>query len=254
TLEKPLEEVGRVKEIFTTESYNIELISQILDKEKSGIIKKVMYDGIDEGYTEMLRFRQEADDYFKDKLKGIDIGKWSEKFHLRPTKKDVDYQTLKLPSGKSITMTKAERIALSLHSRNEKNLKHLLEGGFSFEKARAVIHRINSDDLDTILKSITPEEKRATDVIYEYFNKIQKDKINEISVELNGWETATEPDYYPIKTNVLDYKRNISKFRKNFSQKTLEGMGLFKETTNAANAIILEDAFTTLYKSIKQRA
>jgi len=243
-------EVGRGKEIFTTESYNTELITEIIDKEASGVIKKVLYGGINKGNTDLLKFRQDAEDYFKGKI-DFDITNWSETFFAKPKGK-VDYQKMTLPSGKKVTMTKAERIALSLHARNEKNLKHLLNGGFSFVRDKYKIHKIDSDDLQAMLDDITPEEKKLADIVHHYFNNIQKAKLNERSMQLNGWEIATEPDYFPIRTNALDVKRDDLKLQKNFSQRTLEGMGILKERTNASNAIILEDVFSATYKTLKE--
>lgn len=251
TTEKPIE-ANKVQEIFSTESYNMELISEILDKEGDGIIKKIMYGGIDKGYTKMLDVRQKAEDFINEKIEGIDVLNWSEKYHTTPTEKNVDYQHIDLPSGKKLKITKAERISFELHSRNEKNLRHLLEGGFSFEKTKFTINKLTSEDLQKILSTVTDEEMTVSNAIYEYFNVNQKKLLNEASVELNGWEVATESDYFPIRTNALDIKRDQLKLQKNFARSTLEGLGILKERTNANNAIILEDALSTFYRSVKQ--
>ena len=243
-------QIGIIKQIFTVNSYNPELITEILDRETHGIIKKVLYGGIDEGVTEQLKYQQEVEDMFKKDLEGINIEKWSKSFQQKD--KDVSFQTIKITGNRSIRLTKAERIAFYLHSKNKKNLNHILNGGFRFESNIAKKYRIEEEDLDLIIKSMTPREKKVAEVIHRYFNTWQKGKINERWVELNGFEKAVEPDYYPIRTSELDRKRDALKLQKNFTQATLEGMGIFKERTNAKNALIIEDVFKTVYSNLKK--
>ena len=247
------------RQIFTTQSYRPELLARILDKQpvdklgQGGTIKKVLYDSVDEGWNDVLKFRQDASDFFKNRI-NFDVGKWSRLFHAKPTPRNVDIQTVKLPSGKTINMTKGERVAFLLHSQNQNNLRHLLDGGFSFAKKPAGIIKLSTEDLNAVLTSVTPEERKLAGIISEYFNTVQKSKLNQVSVDLDGWEVAKEPNYYPIRTSELDKTRDVIRQSKKapFAKKTLEGMGLLKERQKASNAIVLDDAFETIYKSIKQ--
>jgi hypothetical protein len=68
---------------------------------------------------------------------------------------------------------------------------------------------------------------------------------------LNGFEGAKEPNYWPMKTLEIDRQRDATKTLRNFTQRTLEGMGIWKERTNAKNAILLEDAFQIMYRHIE---
>jgi len=251
-------ESGFAKKVFTVSSWNTEMISEILDKEKSGVINDIMYKGIDQGVTDQLRFQQEAMDYFKKQFSGIDISTWSKNFQTRRNQKKVDIQQIKLPSGKIAKMTKAERVAFYLHTLNNNNMRHLSKGGFSFSRAKTTINKLNQEDIDAIVQSITQDELTIANAVYDFFNIIQKAKLNQTSVELNGWEVAVEPSYYPIRTNKLDiFRDNLKQVVKvsdmrNFMQLSLEGLGIFKERTNANNAIILDDVFTAVSKSIQQ--
>ena len=241
---------------LTIKSYNGELLAEILDKQENGIIKEVLYDDIDAGRTEELRMKQEAHDYFENKLKGIENIKRYSKSFVKPKnyKKGVDYVTTKLPSGKQITLTRGERIALYLHSLNSNNWAHITEGGFSLASDRSRIVKLSLTDLQTVLDTITDSEVKVADAMYEYFNVMQKEKLNETSVMLNGFEVATVEDYFPIKTSEFDryakFKELMPADMKTFIQQTLEGMGMFKERTNAKNALMLEDAFVTTMESI----
>lgn len=253
--------ISRVKEAATTESLNIEHICRDdLDKADDGINKAVFYDGIDEGVSDVLRFTQEADDYFTRATGDIDSSRWSETYHTKEqARKKVDYHDYKLESGKMVKLTKAERVALELHSRNENSLRHILEGGIRLSTNPNILYKITGEDLDSITESLTPEEKKVAAAIHKYLNTIQKDKLNEVSVKLNGWEIATEPDYFPIRVHGYDIKRQhllrgeaLPSNMRAFTQSTLEGMGILKERVSASNALLLEDVFSATYKSIKQ--
>ena len=242
--------IGSLKQIFTVDSYNPELITEILDKEKNGIIKDVLYKGTDKGVTEQLRYAQGVHDVITESISGADISNWSEQFNTKAT--DVDYQTVALPSGKKIKLTKGERISFYLHSLNDKNLKHLLKGGWSYDKSSSIMNVMDDKDLKALITSMTPEEIKVANAMFDQLNTTQKQKLNEVSVELNGIEVATVDSYWPIRTNELDTISRAKKGKNNFTHATIEGMGMLQEKTNASNGIIIEDAFKTFYTSTKK--
>jgi len=245
-------EVGVIKKIFGVDSYNSELRTNILDGTMEGdIISEVLYEGIDTGVSKQMAFEQQAEDFLLKELKGIDVTKWSRAFQ-KPKK--VDKVKIKISGNRTLTMSKGERIAFLLHAKNPKNLRHLVEGGFSFVDTPAKIIKLSSDDIVAIQKSSTEEELKVANSINKYLNTIQKDGINKVAVELNGHEIATEPEYFPIRTSFLDRQREELLKVGNFSRLTLEGLGIFKKRKKSSNAIILEDAFTALYKNVKQVA
>ncbi len=243
-------ESGLARRIFGTDSYNAELKAEILDGVEDGVIQQVIYNGIDDGVKEQFKFQHEAEDFFKDRLKGLDIDNFSRMFKKK--EKDLNKFEVKISTGDTLTMTKGERIAFELHNRNARNMKHVLKGGFSFQGTPSKIIKITEEDVVAILKDITPNEKKVADAIHEYLNTVQKDAINKVSVDLLGHEIAREPDYFPIRTNFLDrFKDKLIKTG-NFSKISLEGLGIFKERQSASNALIIEDAFSTVYKSMHQ--
>ena len=257
-LEKPL-----WRKLAGTDSYNSELNSQILDGHDGEIIQQVFYENFDFGVDKQLRFKHAADDYFQEQFKGLNIDNWSRLFVTKDLKKPlvsketfVEKNTIAISDSRKLTMTKAERVAFILHSRNDENLKHITTGGFAFSKTPSKIIKLVASDVDAIVESATPQELKAADIIGEYLNTIQKDAINKTSVDLLGHDAATVENYFPIRTNFLDRFRDelIKAKGKNLAKITLEGMGIFKQRQNAANALIIEDAFSALYKSIDQVA
>ncbi|HBK68414.1 MAG TPA: hypothetical protein DDZ91_07215, partial [Firmicutes bacterium] len=133
------------------------------------------------------------------------------------------------------------------------NRAHILTGGFSFKKDKGTIHNITAKDYKTIIASATAEERRIADVFSNVYNGIIKDKLNERWVELNGWEVAREENYYPIEVNRMDLEHDPMHPRnRNFSYALLENMGIFKERTKGKNAVVIADAFETMYRHIQK--
>ncbi|TSA58074.1 hypothetical protein D4R42_00400, partial [bacterium] len=237
------------RKFFDIELQNAETLTEQLDRDKQGVIKKLIYDDIDKGTSKQLAVKQEMEDYLTEELKDIDIKNWSRA--LQSKEKKIDIQTIKLTGDKTIKLTKGDRISLELHSRNYNNLNHLLEGGFRSRGLITAKYRISQEDLDIIKNSMSPEEKKVADILSKVFKKLQP-KINETSVNLDGFEIARVKEYYPITTAQIDRQRDALKLKGKFSQKTLEGMGILKERTTSQDPLILEDAFKTVYKHIEQ--
>lgn len=242
-------EAGVFEKVQGVWAWNAELKTEILDAQDSGIIQEVLYRGIDDGVAVQFDFEHKAEDYFKEKFKGINLDKWSRTFQIKETSLDV--VTVGLPSGRKLKMTKGERVAFYLHSLNENNTRHLLEGGYSFSGSPSKIVSLDDADLSAIVKSLTSDEVTVGKAINAYLNGPQKEAINKVSVDLLGHEIAREANYFPIRTSYLDRFRDDLIKSSNYSQKTLEGMGIFKERQSAKNALIIDDAFSDLYRSIK---
>jgi phospholipid N-methyltransferase len=232
-------------------SKNMETIAEELDANPNGVIKTVAYDGINEGVSNQIKFRREVHtevgNSFKEKgITTKDILPWSEAFNVK--KKDVQYTTYKLKNGQELTLSTAERIDLYLHSKSNDNMKHILGGGLFKANDQYTRYKITQKDVDTILADMSEKEVQVAEAFSKTYNGLIKDRINETSVELNGFEMATEPNYNPIKSNRLEIKRDPLKPRNpGFNQFTIEGMGILKERTGGKNGILIEDAFTKFF-------
>lgn len=246
----------KIKSIWGIQSFNPEVICEELDFKDHGEIMKYVFNGIDNGVTDKFRIMQEADDWFVEELEGIDVSKWSKPFQAN--RKNIDFQNIELSANielkipkRKIKITKGERISFLLHEKNNKNLAHLTEGGFRFSDNLSRRYKMTEENIEEIINSATAEEVKVADTLWKFFNEFIKPKLNETSMELNGWEVATEDNYYPIKTVELDRRRDALRARKNFNEVTLEGLGIFKERINASNALLIEDAFTVAYKHLE---
>ena len=241
---------SKLKDALTVKSYNTELISEILDRKKKGIIKKVIYEGIDKGVSTQLEMEQKVMDQLRNELSGIDIARWSKAFQKKA--KDIDFIRVELTNGKTIEITKDEKVSIMLLSKRAKGLEHLLGGGFRFASNRAKRHELSLEDIDNIVSSATKEEKEVAAIADRFFNETIKEEVNDVSVDLNGFEIAREENYFPIDTIALDRKRDPGKASRNFGQFTLEGQGIFKQTTDAKNAVLLEGVFISMFKHLKK--
>ena len=250
-------QTSKLKQIWTTESINTELMSWMLDgAQKNDTNHEVFYENIDDGVSKQLQFSQQAEDFFTEKVGDIPLS-WSEKFNKKET--DVEYSNYILESGKKIKMTRGERIAFYLHSLNEDNLRHILDGGIRFKTNPNILYKITTEDLANIVGDVKGKELEVVNAIHEYYNTIQNKKLNEISMKLNGWEIATEENYFPIDVYGIDVPQNyllrgetLPNNMKSFTQFTLEGMGMLKARTKGSNPLVLDDAFSTTNKSIQK--
>ncbi len=249
--------LGGVADIAGVGSYNMELIGEILDGQDNGIIQRIMYREIDKGEAKSLKYKHEAEDYFirnglRDILKD---DSWSEFFSKKFKKKDMIRFTLE--SGQTINISKGTRIAFMLHARNEDSRRHLLEGGFVLRRfAFAKVKKLTEKDLDFISENASADEKKVADLIYGYFNTIQKQAINETSVDLLGFEVAVVQNYFPIHVSgqALTKEERIKNLSdaNNFIKETLEGMGIFKRRVKSNAPLVVTDAFEVTHQQIQK--
>jgi hypothetical protein len=237
-------------------SKNMETLAEELDGSPNGVIKTVAYDGINEGVSKQIEFRRKVSGEIKNSFKdaGIvnkDILPWSEAFQVK--KKNVQYKVYKLQNGQELTLTPAERIDLYLHNKSGDNMRHIFGGGLFKANDKYTRYKITQVDVDNILADMGDKEKQVAEAFSKVYNGIVKDGINKTSVELNGYEMATTPNYNPIKVNGMEIKHDPLKPRNpGYSAFSIEGMGILKERSGGKNGILIEDAFTKLFAHIEK--
>lgn len=218
---------------------------------------------LNNGQTKAAQFRMEVEKMFHD----IDQNK---KLIDDFAKQNIEIDTLE--GTKKIS--KGMRIALYLHLQNMDNVKHIAFGGITIPNERLysqgkyaeayaageTVHlsewipgalgenvlseanRKNDANAAAAIRKITdqmtPEEKEYAKIAQEFFNVKTKNAINEVSLELNGYEKAMVDDYFPISTN-----KNFlaSSYDGLMQDGTLEGMGMLKERQSSRLPIYLED-------------
>lgn len=249
---------GALAQFFTTDAANIETVTDNLDNKERGVIWEVFTDGAQRAENKELEFKQASEDYFADELARVPgYERWSTGFHRESNwGTEVDFEEITLASGQTVTLTKGQRIALYLASANPRNMKHILEGGYIHpHNLAAKPVKLEPGDVSAIIESMTPEEIRFADAAFQYFNSMQKDAINETSVELNGSEVATEENYFPVRTSAIDRWHDELAMKKTpanmraFVNASLEGMGIFQKRVDSKTPIILEDVFSAITRT-----
>ncbi len=249
--------LGGVGDIAGVGSYRMELIGEILDGQDKGIIQRIMYEEIDRGEAKSLKFKHDAEDYFiRNGLRNIlKDDSYSEFFTKKVKEKDkID---IRLDSGKTVRVSKGTRIAFLLHARNENSRRHLLKGGFVTQRHPfATPKKMTEADLVRIQGAATFGEHRIAEVIHTYFNVIQKQAGNEVSVDLLGFELLTEPDYFPINVSGQALEKEVKikdlSGSDNFIKETLEGMGIFKKRVKSNAPIVITDAFEVTHHNMQK--
>lgn len=253
--------LGGVADIAGVGSYNMELIGEILDGQENGIIQRIMYREIDKGEAISLKYKHEAEDYFiRNGLREIFKDDSFSEFFSRKKIREKDKVKIILDGErKPLTVAKGTRIAFLLHARNENSRRHLLDGGFVLRRHLfKETHKMTEGDLARIIDSATGEEKKAADLIHAFFNTIQRQAGNKVSVNLLGFEVLIEPDWFPIQVSEQELEvtdKVMSLVNSNdFIKSTLEGMGMFKKRTGSGKAIVITDAFEVTHQNIQKMA
>ena len=247
-------EIGILRNIFDLKSINMETLTEDdLDAGKGGANWSILFKGIKDGKRKELSNDQMASDFFSVRLQGIDVSRWSELFTPNPSEATIDYQKLDLPSGLKLILTPGEKIAIYLHSLNRTNLRNMINkgGGISFKRTETKIKALSMDDVIFIKDSMTPEEQKVAETMSEYLNTIQKDLINETSVNLDGYEKAIVDMYFPEWINPEAIAKNALVKEGSLRNKILEGTGMLNERKKGIRPLIIEDAFPAVFKVIK---
>ena len=218
---------------------------------------------LNDGQTKAAQFRMEVEKMFQD----IDN---NPKLVNDFAKQNIEIDTLE---GKK-KISKGMRIALYLHLQNADNVKHIAFGGITIPnerlysrgkyaeayaagetvhlsewisgaKGESVFSKINRKNdaaaaaaIRKITDQMTPEELEYAKIAEKFFNETTKNAINEVSLELNGYEKATVEHYFPISTNKNFLQSSYDGLVKDG---TLEGMGMLKERKGSGLPIYLED-------------
>jgi len=246
---------GKLQQIFSTDSYNPEMIANILDANpEGGIVSEVLYGGVDEGVTQAFTYERAAEAYMRDVIKSVGLqGKDLARMSRGVGGDKAEVVSIALPSGKKINMTRGDRMSLILHASSAENTSNIINNGFNFTtNLSRQPFKISKEDFRAIVDSASETEKRIAYAIARYLNTVNKNMINATSVDLDGFEIATVDNYWTLRRNPLYIKRDPSKLRKNFTQATLEGMGILKERTGAQMPVVVEDALSQFYKLIRQ--
>ena len=176
-------------------------------------------------------------------------------------KLEREVHTFDLAGGK-LKMSTAQVMSLYELMKREQARDHILKGGIrpdTITGGRALREdrpsapvKVSVDDLATITGTLTEEQIRIADGLQKFMGGKLAELGNEASMTVYGYRKFTEKDYYPIKVDKNQTKRDISK---EAQAATIAGRGFTKSVTpKANNAVMVESIFDTYSSHVNDMA
>ena len=186
-------------------------------KQSNSIVNFVTWDNALPYYT-FKRFGEGGESVFEELMDAQDklaylaaqIFKFKEKTWTdkEASEWSEDTHTIKLPSGRKLTLTSADAMSIYCLSRREQGRQHLLGGGVRVlgiekngKKTNDSRSLINLKDIEAIYSSLTERQKKVAEAIQEYMSTVCAEWGNEISMKRFLTKEFTEQFYFPIESN-----------------------------------------------------
>lgn len=176
-------------------------------------------------------------------------------------KLEREKHTFELSGGK-VTMSTAQIMGLYELMKRKQAQDHILKGGIrpdTISSGRGLREdrpsapvKVSVDDLATITGTLTEEQIRIADGLQKFMGGKLAELGNEASMTVYGYRKFTEKDYYPIKVDKNQTKRDISK---EAQAATIAGRGFTKSVTpKVNNAVMVESIFDTYSSHVNDMA
>lgn len=186
-------------------------------------------------HTNSLRMVQ---DFMRSTVDGKTIKKW----------KNEKSKTFKV-GNETINLNTPQRMYLYLLNQREQGRRHIYGAGI--EQGSVVRHgKVEKSytpvvpteaEVNTIVNSLTPEQKKVADALGRFLSETLADMGNEVSLLLYGYRKFTDNNYITILVDKNYVNRNLSETG---GQGSIENKGFTKSTNpNAINPVIVGDLF-----------
>ena len=236
----------------------------------SGSTMAAMYSGIREGMNKAIFNFRVGEDYINNVLKDVDIKEWTgekatatefalesgNKIMLTPAQVMSLYELVKRPQASKHVLGKEFSGGITPSKTDTKNVFSLNKDGDA-KKIKAQLldslksERVTYNDVQKILSTLTPEQKKVADAIQKFFSEVTSEWGNEVSMLLYGYKKFNDPYYFPIISDkrYVDMQAGITK------DSTLINSGFTKAVQeNASNPIMVEDIFDVYTRHMQQMA
>lgn len=165
-------------------------------------------------------------------------------------------------SGGKLKMSTAQVMSLYELMKREQARDHILKGGIRpdtitgghalREDRRSAPVHVTAEDLATITGVLTDEQIKIADGLQKYMGGELSELGNEASMAVYGYRKFNERNYFPIKVDKNQTKRDISK---EAQAATIAGRGFTKSVTpKANNAVMVESIFDTYSAHVNDMA
>jgi len=224
-------------------------------------------DSLEKGQTRMLDFQRQA-------MQGMDpfmSKKENKRWFDNARSKNAKWTTYSVANGmamdgsgftgQTIEISPLMKVSLYLASLNEDNLRHIQTGGLvipnkelyikgdikeAYDRGQTV--KMQPQAVRAIASTLTQEEKTFAGYLQKFFDNQSKNAINEVSMQLDGFERAGVDNYFPIESSRAFLKSDVSGEAR---AATVEGIGsISNDRVHAGNPIILSDAYDTFTRQV----
>lgn len=165
-------------------------------------------------------------------------------------------------SGGKLKMSTAQVMSLYELMKREQARDHILKGGIRpdtitggralREDRRSAPVHVTAEDIATITGVLTDEQIKIADGLQKYMGGELSELGNEASMAVYGYRKFNERNYFPIKVDKNQTKRDISK---EAQAATIAGRGFTKSVTpKANNAVMVESIFDTYSAHVNDMA
>ena len=220
---------------------------------------------LEDGGTRRMEYQRQATRIFDKFL----ADKANQKWLQTAQGKDAQWIKLTVPAGitgkdgalkienVSFEITPMMRVGLLMHSRNDDNLRHIETGGIVIPNkeyyrkgdlanadAKGTRVKLRPETVRAIVRECTAQERAFAGLLEQYYDGLSKEKINEVSMQIDGFERAGGDHYYGIKVSRKFLAAQPEQIQRNLA---LDSIGsIVNERVHAGNPIILEDASKAL--------
>ena len=220
---------------------------------------------LEDGGTRRMEYQRQATRIFDKFL----ADKANQKWMQTAQGKDAQWIKLTVPAGitgkdgalkienVSFEITPMMRVGLLMHSRNVDNLRHIETGGIVIPNkeyyrkgdlanadAKGTRVKLRPETVRAIVRECTAQERAFAGLLEQYYDGLSKEKINEVSMQIDGFERAGGDHYYGIKVSRKFLAAQPEQIQRNLA---LDSIGsIVNERVHAGNPIILEDASKAL--------
>lgn len=174
-----------------------------------------------------------------------------------------------------VPLTHAQLCSLYMHLHNKDSIEHLMTGGFvipnakyyskgdieqAYQKGQAVhLGMLKNADgtptadsiLQTVEAAMTNYDRAWCRIMKEFFGNYTAKLINETSLQLVGYQRATEKNYYPIAVDKSALATQIEGLN---LDATIEGRGFLKNRVKSSQPILLEECSNVVQRSLRDTA
>lgn len=253
-------QMKRVESFFRTD-----MLDSLRFFKRLGPTMSMLYEGLTEGRDDYIRKYDSGVQYYRKVMKEF-LEDTGDKGRIYGAYKRLSREAskIKLLSGDTIYVTKAQAMSLYELNKREQAREHIYKGGLRFteqekastekkgEKYRVTAENyyVTPEDVYNITNILTPKEKALADRLTSFFGETAK-WGNAVSLKLYGYEKFRERNYFPIEVN-----KNVLYSDPTQSGEALtKNMGAAKSTVDKANnAINLRNIFDVYADTVNNMA